>query len=95
MNDVSVICVSRCGITCGTFYGKHVLTLIWVIKTGGSFKIVSNWAVLTAITTTSLVMANISAESSKVQEIVPVAEHTSIGSTEPKRRGGKATDRLE
>ena len=47
MNDVSVIRVSRCGITRGTFYGKHVLTLIWVIMTGGSFKIVSNWAVLT------------------------------------------------
>ena len=47
MNDVSVICVSRCGITRGTFYGKHVLTLIWVIMTDGSFKIVSNWAVLT------------------------------------------------
>ena len=49
MNDVSVIRVSRCGITRGTFYGKHVLTLIWVIMTGGSFKIVSNWAVLTTI----------------------------------------------
>ena len=48
MNDVSVIRVSRCGITRGTFYGKHVLTLIWVIMTGGSFKIVSIWAVLTA-----------------------------------------------
>ena len=47
MNNVSVIRVSRCGITRGTFYGKHVLTLIWVIMTGGSFKIVSNWAVLT------------------------------------------------
>ena len=47
MNDVSVIGISRCGITRGTFYGKHVLTLIWVIMTGGSFKIVSNWAVLT------------------------------------------------
>ena len=47
MNDVSVIRVSRCGITRGTFYGKHVLTLIWVIMTGDSFKIVSNWAVLT------------------------------------------------
>ena len=41
MNDVSVIRISRCGITRGTFYGKHVLTLIWVIMTGGSFKIVS------------------------------------------------------
>ena len=51
MNDVSVICVSRCGITRGTFYGKHVLTLIWVIMTGGSFKIVSNWAVLTTAVT--------------------------------------------
>ena len=48
MNDVSVIRVSRCGITRGTLYGKHVLTLIWVIMTDGSFKIVSNWAVLTA-----------------------------------------------
>jgi len=49
MNDVSVIRVSRCGITRGTFYGKHVLTLIWVIMTGGSFKIVLNWAVLTGV----------------------------------------------
>ena len=47
MNDVSVICVSRCGITRGTLSGKHMLTLIWMIMTGGSFKIVSNWAVLT------------------------------------------------
>jgi len=47
MNNVSVIRVSRCGITRGTLSGKHVLTLIWVIMTGGSFKIVSNWAVLT------------------------------------------------
>jgi len=47
MNDVSVIRVSRCGITRGTCSGKHVLTLIWMIMTGGSFKIVSNWAVLT------------------------------------------------
>ena len=46
-DDVSVIRVSRCGITCGTLSGKHVLTLIWMIMTGGSFKIVSNWAVLT------------------------------------------------
>ena len=46
MNDVSVIRVSRCGITCGTLSGTHVLTLIWMIITGGSFKIVSNWAVL-------------------------------------------------
>ena len=48
MNDVSVIRVSRCGITRGTLSGKHVLTLIWMIMTGGSFKIVSNWTVLTA-----------------------------------------------
>ena len=47
MNDVSVIRVSRCGITHGTRSGKHVLTLIWMIMTGSSFKIVSNWAVLT------------------------------------------------
>ena len=47
MNDVSVIRVSRCGITRGTLSGKHVLTLIWMIMTGGSFKIVSNWPVLT------------------------------------------------
>ena len=49
MNDVSVIHVSRCGITRGTLSGKHVLTLIWMIMTGGSFKIVSNWAILTII----------------------------------------------
>ena len=47
MNDVSVIRVSRCGITRGTLSGKHVLTLIWMIMIGSSFKIVSNWAVLT------------------------------------------------
>jgi hypothetical protein len=47
MNDVSVILVSRCGITRGTLSGKHVLILIWMIMIGGSFKIVSNWAVLT------------------------------------------------
>ena len=47
MNDVLVIRVSRCGITRGTLYGQHVLTFIWVIMIGGSFKIVSNWAVLT------------------------------------------------
>ena len=47
MNDVSVIRVSRRGITRGTLSGKHVLTLIWMIMTGGLFKIVSNWAVLT------------------------------------------------
>ena len=47
MNDVSVIRVSRCGITRGTISGKHVLTLIWMIMTDGLFKIVSNWAVLT------------------------------------------------
>ena len=49
MNDVSVIRVSRCGITRGTLSGKYVLTLIWMIMTGGSFKIVSNWAVLTGL----------------------------------------------
>ena len=47
MNDVSVIRISRCGITRGTLSGKYVLTLIWMIMTGDSFKIVSNWAVLT------------------------------------------------
>ena len=46
-DDVSVIRVSRCGITRGTLSGQHVLTFIWMIMTGGSFKIVSNWAVLT------------------------------------------------
>src|SRR6185437_14649776 len=43
MNDASVIRVSRCGITRGTLSSKYVLTLIWMIMTGGSFKIVSNW----------------------------------------------------
>ena len=46
-DDVSVIRVSRCGITHGTLSGQHVLTFIWMIMTGGSFKIVTNWAVLT------------------------------------------------
>ena len=46
-DHVSVIRVSRCGITRGTLSGQHVLTFIWMIMTGGSFKIVSNWAVLT------------------------------------------------
>ena len=47
MNDMSFIRVSRCGITRGTLSGKYVLTHIWMIMTGGSFKIVSNWTVLT------------------------------------------------
>ena len=41
-DDVSVIRVSRCGITRDTLSGQHVLTFIWMIMTGGSFKIVSN-----------------------------------------------------
>ena len=44
-NDV-FIRFSRCGVTRGTLSGKHVLTLIWMIMTGGSLKIVLNWAVL-------------------------------------------------
>ena len=47
MNDVSVIHVSGCGITRGMLSGRHVLTLIWKIMTGGSFKKLLNWAVLT------------------------------------------------
>ena len=47
INDVSVIRVSRRGITRGTLSGKHVLTLIWMIMTGDLFKIKSNWAVIT------------------------------------------------
>ena len=50
-DDVSVIRVSRCGITRGTLSGQHVLPFIWMIMTGGSFKIVSNWAVLTTVVT--------------------------------------------
>ena len=42
MNDVSVIRVSRYGITRVTLSGKHVLTLIWMIMTSGLFKIISN-----------------------------------------------------
>ena len=41
-------------ITRGMLSGKHVLTLIWMIMTGGSFKIVSNWAVLTQHTTVNM-----------------------------------------
>ena len=47
-DDVSVIRVSRWGITRGMLFGQHVLASIWMIMTGGSFKIVLNWAVLTA-----------------------------------------------
>ena len=42
-----VIRVSRCEVARGTLSGRHVLTLIWKIMIGGSFKIVLNWAVLT------------------------------------------------
>jgi len=55
MNDVPVIRVSRCEITRGTLSSKPVLTLIWMIMTGGSFKIVLNWAVLTTTTTMRVV----------------------------------------
>jgi len=41
-DDVSIIRVSRYGITRGTLSDQHVLTLIWMIMTSGSFKIVSN-----------------------------------------------------
>ena len=54
MKDVSVIRVSRCGITRGTFSGKHVLTLIWMIMIAGSFKIVSNLAIPTISTYSNL-----------------------------------------
>ena len=46
-NDVSVIRISRCGVTSDTLSGKHMLTLIWKIMTDSSFKILLNWAVLT------------------------------------------------
>ena len=46
-DDVSAIRVSRCRIIRGTLSGQHVVTFIWMIMTGGSFKIVLNWAVLT------------------------------------------------
>ena len=52
INDVSVIRVSRWRITRGTLSDKHVLTLIWIIMTDGSFKIISNWAVLTVVAST-------------------------------------------
>ena len=45
---MSVIRVSRWEVTRGMISGRHVLTLIWKIMTDGSFKIVLNWAVLTA-----------------------------------------------
>jgi len=44
---VSVIRVSRCGVRRGTLSGQHVLNFIWIIMIGGSFKIISNWAILT------------------------------------------------
>ena len=47
MNDMSVVRVYRCGITRGTLSDQHVLIFIWMIMTDYSFKIVSNWTVLT------------------------------------------------
>ena len=44
---MSVIRVSKCEVTRGMLSGSHVLTLIWKIITGGSFKIVLNLVVLT------------------------------------------------
>jgi len=52
-DDVLVIRVFRWGITRGTLSGQHVLSSIWMIMTGGSFKIVSNWTVLTPGRSTS------------------------------------------
>ena len=46
-DNVSVIHVSRYGLARDTLFDRHVLALIWMIMTGDSFKIVSNWAVLT------------------------------------------------
>jgi hypothetical protein len=46
-NNVSVVHVLRCGLTSGMLSGKRVLALILLIMTGGSLKIISNWAVLT------------------------------------------------
>jgi len=34
-------------VTRGTLFGKYVLTLIWMIIIGGSFKIILNWTFLT------------------------------------------------
>jgi len=50
-DDVSVIRVSRWGITRGTLSSQHVLTYIWMIITDNSFKIVSNYTVVTEIAT--------------------------------------------
>ena len=50
-DDVSVIRVSRWGITRGTLSSQHVLTSIWMIITDNSFKIVSNYTVVTEIAT--------------------------------------------
>ena len=41
---MSVIRDSIWGITRGTLFGQHVLASIWMIMTGGSFKIILNWA---------------------------------------------------
>jgi hypothetical protein len=46
-NDVSVVHVSRCGLTHGTLSDERVLALILTMMTGGLLKMVSNWAVLT------------------------------------------------
>ena len=45
-NDVPVVRVFRCGLTCGMLSGERVLALIFIIMTGGLPKMVSNWVVL-------------------------------------------------
>ena len=49
-NDVSVIRVSRCGLTRDTLSGRHMFALIWIIMTDDLLKMVLNWTVLTTST---------------------------------------------
>jgi len=90
MNDVSVIRVSRCGITRGTLYGKHVLTLIWVIMTGGSFKIVSNWAVLTSIIFTKFRTCNTNTAEWNLQFAVRKRDKPAAAGTQSETYEGKS-----
>ena len=47
---MSVIRVSRCEVTCGTLFDRHVLTLISKTMTSDLFKIILNWAILSDAT---------------------------------------------
>ena len=65
---MSVIRVSRCQITRGTLSGRHVLTLIRKIMTGGLLKIVLNWAGLSKFQFISVAKIKSRADSLRISQ---------------------------